>query len=382
MKQTQPATRRRAIVAPEIDGSAAKIAETALQSFAERSRTPAVEPERLEINYPLSKLTPSSDNPRRISLDRAGVTPERVGELAVRPTETLDQWVTRLDAFLETLRLSDPPAFDTWSDLFDLAISLYTGELLQPIVANQKGVIIAGERRWTASFLASKAYNRVIIRSMAGDEEAMYRLIENLQRSDLSVAEQAAGARSYFAEMTGMPCGPDNKQIDIKLVRQVIGGGQTRAAYLRAICRLPEGDDLLKSILAGGYNSLRAAYEAASERLSEIRRSSFASDADDEQLGDESATAAPKPTSTRTSSKSTSRQPTVKARLPGTNGGVQFLQTLTAIPGISAEMTERVQSVATSWPGAPEKVRKNLLSKLMDSLFEELDSQDEEASEP
>jgi hypothetical protein len=38
-------------------------------------------------------------------------------------------------------------------------------------------------------------------------------------------------------------------------------------------------------------------------------------------------------------------------------------------------MTERVVSVAKAWPDAPEKVRKNLLSKLMDALFEELEGQ-------
>lgn len=371
MKQTPPVTRRRAVVAPDID-MPARLAEGALRELAERSRTPAIQPERMELNYPLAQLTPSPDNPRRISLDRAGVTPERVGELAVRPTESLDQWIARLDAFLETVRKDDPLAHETWSDLIDLAISLYTGELLQPIVATQKGVIIAGERRWTASLLAGKSHNRVIIRSMTENEQTLYRLIENIQRSDLSVAEQAAGARAYFAELTGKPCGPDNTQIDIKLVRQVIGGGNTRAAYLRAICRLPEDDQLLKTILADGFNSLRAAYEAASERLGEIRRNSALVTTDSEPGGKTDPASVQ---STGTPAKSSTRQPTVKARLPGTRGGVQFLQTLTSIPGISPAMTERVVSVAKAWPDAPEKVRKNLLSKLMDALFEELEGQ-------
>ena len=52
--------------------------------------------EKLEISYPLEQLKPSPRNPRRITLTAAGVTPERIAELSIKPREEyegLSGWI-------------------------------------------------------------------------------------------------------------------------------------------------------------------------------------------------------------------------------------------------------------------------------------------------
>jgi len=118
--------------------------------------------ERMEISYPLRELRPSQANPRRRSLDTAGVSRDRIGELAKTPQENKGEWLSRFEAFIDTV--SEPKHKAVWDDLFDLTASIMKTGLLQPIVAKPDGEIIAGERRYTACLLAGLANERVIIR--------------------------------------------------------------------------------------------------------------------------------------------------------------------------------------------------------------------------
>ncbi|MCG5029757.1 hypothetical protein L0M97_14265, partial [[Ruminococcus] torques] len=72
----------------------------------------------------------------------AGVTLERIAELSIKPREEYEDWTERLDKFLESLPNETPTqakSYSVWEELFSLANSLYTGDLLQPIVASRDG---------------------------------------------------------------------------------------------------------------------------------------------------------------------------------------------------------------------------------------------------
>jgi ParB family transcriptional regulator, chromosome partitioning protein len=78
----------------------------------------------------------------------------------------------------------------------ELAASIKTQGIVQPLVVspNEDGtyVIVAGERRWRASRLAGLETVPVVVRQVTDDREMLeLALVENLQRSDLNVLEEA-----------------------------------------------------------------------------------------------------------------------------------------------------------------------------------------------
>lgn len=89
------------------------------------------------------------------------------------------------------------------NDLDELAGSIATHGLLQPIVVRETGhtyQIVAGERRYTAARRAGLRTIPVIVRDVGEDEVLQLALIENLQRSDLNPLEAARGYRSLVEE--------------------------------------------------------------------------------------------------------------------------------------------------------------------------------------
>ena len=81
------------------------------------------------------------------------------------------------------------------SKLKELAESIDEHGLLQPIVVRpieeHMYEIIAGERRFSALQSLQKSHADVIIRDMSDEETAVVALIENIQRENLSVVEEA-----------------------------------------------------------------------------------------------------------------------------------------------------------------------------------------------
>jgi len=79
--------------------------------------------------------------------------------------------------------------------LEELANSIRTQGVIQPIVvrpiANNQYEIIAGERRWRAAQLAELTYIPAIIRVITDETAMLMALIENIQRRDLNVMEEA-----------------------------------------------------------------------------------------------------------------------------------------------------------------------------------------------
>ncbi len=122
-----------------------------------------------------------------------------------------------------TLRLSDiepdknqPRKTFEPEALSTLADSISRHGILQPIVVrkpegsedddpvsrilNQKYRIVAGERRWRAAKMAGLSEVPVIVKEMTDYEAAAIMLVENLQREDLNVVEQARGLERLIDE--------------------------------------------------------------------------------------------------------------------------------------------------------------------------------------
>lgn len=78
--------------------------------------------------------------------------------------------------------------------LRELAVSIQTYGMIQPILVRQKGTgyeIIAGERRWRAARMAGLKDIPVIIKDYGEQEVAEIALVENLQRENLNPLETA-----------------------------------------------------------------------------------------------------------------------------------------------------------------------------------------------
>lgn len=94
--------------------------------------------------------------------------------------------------------------------LQELAISIQSNGLLQPIIVSPgvlggKYRIIAGERRWRASKLAGLKEVQVIIKDISDEEILKLSLLENIQREELTVIEEAEGLARLIAEFNFTP---------------------------------------------------------------------------------------------------------------------------------------------------------------------------------
>lgn len=86
----------------------------------------------------------------------------------------------------------------------ELADSIISNGLIQPIVVNDdnsgKYKIIAGERRYRACILAGMSEIPVIIKKLTNKEVIEIALIENIQREELTVIEEAEGYDKLIKE--------------------------------------------------------------------------------------------------------------------------------------------------------------------------------------
>ncbi len=89
--------------------------------------------------------------------------------------------------------------------LLELAESMKNFGVLQPILVKKKEKtyeIITGERRWRAAKLAGLKELPVIIKDLTEKELAEISLIENIQREDLNIMEEAAAYQRLLEEFS------------------------------------------------------------------------------------------------------------------------------------------------------------------------------------
>ena len=146
------------------------------------------------------------------------------------------------------------------TELDELAESIRSNGILQPILVRplaHKGSsyeIIAGERRWRAAQIAKLHEVPVIVRDFDDSTALGVALIENLQRSDLNIIEEAEGFRSlmlkfeYTQEKLSSQLGKSRSHIANVLrllslpnsVKRHISNGDLSFGHARVLVSLPE----------------------------------------------------------------------------------------------------------------------------------------------
>lgn len=116
----------------------------------------------------------------------------------------------------------------------ELAQTLQTHGMIQPIVVRQKDEeefeVIAGERRLRAAKLLGWETISAIIRNMSDTETASVALIENIQREELSVIEEAKA----YAQLIKM------HSLTQEALAQRLGKSQSTVANRLRLLSLPE----------------------------------------------------------------------------------------------------------------------------------------------
>lgn len=194
---------------------------------------------------------------------------------ALLPSITdVEEGVTEIYLDQVTARKDQPRRNFNEESLQELKNSIKEHGVLQPVLLRPVGdkyEIVAGERRWRAARLAGLTKIPAIIKEMDDLQAAEVALIENIQRDDLSVIEEANGyknlidrfgytqeslanrvgkSRSYIANclrILGLPA-----QVVEMVEKGIITGGHARA--------------LLS--LSGEKDIIKAAQEVAAGKLS------------------------------------------------------------------------------------------------------------------
>jgi ParB family transcriptional regulator, chromosome partitioning protein len=117
--------------------------------------------------------------------------------------------------------------------LKELADSISTNGLLQPIIVCQaeegKYNIVAGERRWRACKLAGLEEVPVIIKNLKPKEILEIALVENIQREELSVIEEAEAFERLIKEF----------QYTQEQIAQAVNKSRSHIANLLRLNQLP-----------------------------------------------------------------------------------------------------------------------------------------------
>ena len=120
--------------------------------------------------------------------------------------------------------------------LEELADSIRSKGLVQPVLVRphnsktDRYELIAGERRWRAAQMAQLHNVPAIIRDFSDEEAYEVALIENVQRADLNVIEEADGYRQLI-ENFGYTQGK---------ISEIIGKSRSHIANLMRLLTLPE----------------------------------------------------------------------------------------------------------------------------------------------
>jgi ParB family chromosome partitioning protein len=133
--------------------------------------------------------------------------------------------------------------------LDELASSIRTHGLIQPLIVTEtvEGfVLIAGERRWRASRLAGLNEVPVIVKETTPQDMLEIALIENIQRSDLNVLEEANAYRQLIDEFG----------LTQEMVAERVGKARTTVTNLLRVLNAPES--IQAEIVAGRISGSHA----------------------------------------------------------------------------------------------------------------------------
>ena len=195
--------------------------------------------------------------------------------------------------FLVSGKFQPRKTFDR-RELEELARSIENNGVLQPILVRPLNItgksfeIIAGERRWRASQIAKLHEVPVIIRNFDDETALGVAMIENLQRSDLNLVEEAEGYRTlmsnfqYTQERLSLHLGKSRSHIANVLrilslssyVKRHITNGEISFGHARSLVTLQETDanQIADEIIDKGLNVRQTEKIVSSLKSSIIKR--------------------------------------------------------------------------------------------------------------
>ena len=158
--------------------------------------------------------------------------------------------------------------------LVELSDSLRQHGMMQPIVVRpleqDRYEIIAGERRWRAAKLAGLATVPVVTHALSDEEAMVLALVENVQRVDLSVVEQARALQGLIEmqkithQEASQLVGKSRAYVSNLLrlldlepsVLASLAAGEMEMGHARALLRLSPSDQITFSaaLLRGGWS--------------------------------------------------------------------------------------------------------------------------------
>ncbi len=132
-------------------------------------------------------------------------------------------------------------------DLKELSSSIKNQGLIQPIIvkptSNNQYQIIAGERRWRASQLIGAHEIDCVVKDLDDTNVLEAALIENIQREDLNVIEEASAYKGLI----------DIKKINNETLAKLIGKS---SSHVSNILRLLELDEKIQQMVIDGDLSM------------------------------------------------------------------------------------------------------------------------------
>lgn len=130
--------------------------------------------------------------------------------------------------------------------LNQLAASIRSQGVVQPIVVRAQGrgkfEIIAGERRWRASHIAGLKSIPALVRTLSDEQAHTWALIENIQREDLNVIEEAKAIQRLLETS-----GATHQQLADNL-------GRSRASITNTLRLLRLSEGAIQLLVAGSID--------------------------------------------------------------------------------------------------------------------------------
>lgn len=159
-------------------------------------------------------------------------------------------------------------------DLEDLANSIRTKGLVQPLIVRPSGAlekgfeIVAGERRWRAAQLAELSRIPVIVRDLTDRQLLEIAIIENVQRADLNAVEEALGYQelvdrfNYTQDELSSVIGKSRSHVAnmlrlLKLpseIQSFVRSGDISAGHARALVGIENAEEYVREIIAKGLS--------------------------------------------------------------------------------------------------------------------------------
>ena len=186
---------------------------------------------------------------------------------------------------------SQPRRLFDKNSINELAESIKSKGLVQPILVRPSPTetgayeIIAGERRWRAAQIAQLHEVPAVIRQLDDVESLEIAIIENVQRSDLSPIEEAAGYKrlienhGHTQEVLAEIVGKSRSHIAniIRLlglpqsIQDMISEGKISSGHARAIMNSAFPEQLAEKIVSENL-SVRAAEELAKQKKPGVKK--------------------------------------------------------------------------------------------------------------